>query len=710
MFYGTFEKILYKYYENTDDTSKEFFSEILLSAGLEENDRHLLFNASDAVFSKFRSGSLDIYDKILRCYKRPDIRELVAPYFQDNFTNHIGVERVANLLRDFTDLIFSDLDIAYDQKKNFEKLANPEMLNDFLSEVFIYAIKQKSKSKRDIKFSFDNPPFKKNDFFIGRRDEIKEIHDNFHKGIRIQTISGMSGTGKTQIALEYAYYFAGEYDVICWMDADNSDTMRNSVKSFLRGRNCSLKNEGAEFECDAFLNWFNNASESWLLIYDNAVYVTKNECEELQKYMPKNNKAGNILLTTICDEPYDDEPLINIDVFAEHTAKEFLYRRTKIVDDKGAADLAERLGYLPLALEQAGAHISKEKINYAEYLSLLEKHGLKIFGDEYTKKVKHYKYTLLTTWAISIEKIELSMSAKHLLGLCSYFSPDAIDFSLFVEEAESLKTAFEIIEKGEGLKLENEKLINLLEGALNEESSFIIKNKIPYFISNDLIKILNNELDRNKLIQDLVEYSLIKYDNGMIYIHRLLQEIIRERIGNSYDHIKFCLQLLDLINSRMLGNRNFEYLIRNIPHIMSIMHHASLILKDYEFGHLSIIKDTMFNFAEICMKYVDRDLMTKLFTLSLSYCHEEYYKQKDHFDDINIIESMCKKLEAVFSKSVFWPEKYGTKPVEFNASFRITEDTLSVELKPQKPNAHSIILITSSNEQEAFDIINGYNE
>ena len=52
---------------------------------------------------------------------------------------------------------------------------------------------------------------------------------------------------------------------------------------------------------------------------------------------------------------------------------DFLLKRTENDDRKGAADLAQELGDLPLALEQAGAYIKDSGISFSDYEARLKK-------------------------------------------------------------------------------------------------------------------------------------------------------------------------------------------------------------------------------------------------------------------------------------------------------------------------------------------------
>ena len=62
---------------------------------------------------------------------------------------------------------------------------------------------------------------------------------------------------------------------------------------------------------------------------------------------------------------------IPVDVFTKEQAAEYLAERTGLADEPGAAQVAEELGCLPLALAQAAAVIAGQRLDYATYLRRL---------------------------------------------------------------------------------------------------------------------------------------------------------------------------------------------------------------------------------------------------------------------------------------------------------------------------------------------------
>ena len=371
-----------------------------------------------------------------------------------------------------------------------------------------------------VKFPFNNLPYEHNACFTGRDDEIKKIHDNFHNGIRIQTIYGMSGTGKTQIASEYAHCFAEEYDVVWWIDAETPATMYTAINLFLQSEKCLTETGSSEVDRGMFLSWFDK-HDSWLLIYDNATYTTSEECEILQKHLPKNSAIGNVLLTTSCNTPYFGEPMISVKSFSESEAVDFLQRRTKKCVDENASALVQNLGCLPLALEQAGAFIS-EKLNgdYEAYLKLWLKYGIATFDS--TDKARNHKSTVTSTLRITMDKLQIP-GAIEIINLCAYLSPDGIDTALFYAYA-----------------------------CMGEEN----------LLSKATVDHIADELMLGQIIDALTKYSLCtceptvyRFDTRHVHykhfrnikrfhFHRLVQDVIRERIGNDLHYLYACIDML----------------------------------------------------------------------------------------------------------------------------------------------------------------------
>jgi hypothetical protein len=77
-----------------------------------------------------------------------------------------------------------------------------------------------------------NVPIERNPYFTGRSELLEAMHQRLAQGSTAaltQAIQGLGGVGKTQIALEYAYRHASDYDGVWWLRAEEPATQGKSI-------------------------------------------------------------------------------------------------------------------------------------------------------------------------------------------------------------------------------------------------------------------------------------------------------------------------------------------------------------------------------------------------------------------------------------------------------------------------------------------------
>ncbi len=411
-------------------------------------------------------------------------------------------------------IIYIDL-FGVDEKEAIKKLLNA--LSDTVNPRNKPGFPGTAKPKFPGQLPYNNLPFIKNIHFTGRNDIINKIKDKFqniHDLSIAQAISGLGGIGKTQIALEYAYRFAHNYDLIWWINAENTQSVIKDFTDFALGQGLIAKEQAEEsIIINIVINWM-DSHEKWLFIYDNI-----ENYKEIESYLPKNNR-GNILMTSRNTHFHIGEK-IDVEVFGENESMEFLEKRTNIIDKDTSSELAKRLGFLPLALEQAAAYIKENGKTYKDYLKLLDDYGLDVFDED--GYITDYTKPVTATWNISIDKVNME-SAKQILYLFSYFAPEDIELALFVKCSEMLPEP--------------------------------LKNEI------------DNRLKQNKIVSELAKYSLIAIKDNKINIHRLLQEVIRKSIQGNTQWLHYCFEMVEKTSDYDNSRAKF---LKDVPHTISVL-------------------------------------------------------------------------------------------------------------------------------------------
>ncbi|HZR39444.1 MAG TPA: TIR domain-containing protein, partial [Ktedonobacteraceae bacterium] len=142
-----------------------------------------------------------------------------------------------------------------------------------------------------------NIPYSRNPFFLGRDNELARLRSHLQAGqatalSQPQAISGLGGIGKTQLALEYAYRYHQDYQIVLWARAENNEALISSyvtIASLLRLPEREAQEQ--DIMVQAVKIWL-QTHRGWLLILDNA-----DELALLPNFLP-STPGGHLLLTT----------------------------------------------------------------------------------------------------------------------------------------------------------------------------------------------------------------------------------------------------------------------------------------------------------------------------------------------------------------------------------------------------------------------------
>ncbi len=289
--------------------------------------------------------------------------------------------------------------------------------------------------------------------FTGRNDQLRKLSNEFsgsNQQILIQQapqITGTGGVGKSQLAIEFIYRLLEERKVttVVWLNADTSlsDQLNSEFIQLARALSIDTTLLDKPGLIHAVYRVLNNYPHV-LVVLDSATNYS-----DVQSYMPSTNSPLRFLVTTRDDQVWSNQfAQIPLGVFSLPEAVEYIKRvfSDRVVDDKDAELLANKMGCFPLALAQATGYILTRNIDIPSYISIFDqkKYNRVKLLDKPVIATDIHQETLWLTVNMSFEQLEDPL-AQSLLARLAYFAPEAPILSDFISHCTSPDRSAEII-------------------------------------------------------------------------------------------------------------------------------------------------------------------------------------------------------------------------------------------------------------------------
>ncbi|MFJ7042260.1 tetratricopeptide repeat protein [Streptomyces sp. NPDC101112] len=272
--------------------------------------------------------------------------------------------------------------------------------------------------------------------FIGREAELSALRDSLTGGgsaavvqpqrTPAQTISGLGGVGKSALALHYATRYRSHYTLVWWITADSPESILTSLAGITQ-RLCPQAAQKLEPDQRAAwaITWL-QAHPDWLLIFDNV-----ENPEHLGPYLGTLSGGHHLATSRRATGWQALAPVVSLGLLPPDEATDLLCTiafQGAAVDSQqreAAKRLAHDLGYLPLALEQAGAYAHRTGIDLDTYRA-----HLALVLDE-NRDAPSPEQTISRIWDHTLNAItDRDPLAVTLLQAMAWLAPDNIPRTL----------------------------------------------------------------------------------------------------------------------------------------------------------------------------------------------------------------------------------------------------------------------------------------
>ncbi|KAL8672095.1 MAG: hypothetical protein Q9168_003427 [Polycauliona sp. 1 TL-2023] len=284
---------------------------------------------------------------------------------------------------------------------------------------------------------------------IDRQFSDYEYEDGVHK---IVVLLGMGGQGKSRLALDFARRVSVESQstLVLWVNATTRQSVTRSFEDIADHWNGRKRRF---IDAESRIKYVNEvlAERKWLMVFDN--YDHPDQFTDICSFIPPGD--GSVLLTSRhCDAGLLGKA-VQLSGMDEGEGLELLRLRTEQNLDEpsnreAAIKVLQTLGYLPLAVDQAGAYIRQQTLPLRLFLQIYEDKKQMILNQkhiywDYKKKLDgeskaETPVDVMTTWELSIQQVGSTHVTRgvveHVLTIAAFLGHIEISESLFKEYAQ----------------------------------------------------------------------------------------------------------------------------------------------------------------------------------------------------------------------------------------------------------------------------------
>jgi Tetratricopeptide repeat len=259
----------------------------------------------------------------------------------------------------------------------------------------------------------------------GREDLLAELDARLSasegQGPRMVALSGLGGTGKTSVALEYAHRHLAEVGIAWQFPAEDPAVLAAQFGELAAqlGAGGLLDTRDPVASVHGMLASY---PRPWLLVFDNAP-----DRASVAAFLPPGG-PGRVLITSQ-NPNWPPRQALDVPVLGVGVAAGFLVNRTGDPDQSAAAELAGELGGLPLALEQAAAYIRATGTTLAGYLSLFRDRRADLLA---RGEAAGHPASVAATLGLSLSQLGDETPAVGLARLLACLAPEPVPLGLLL--------------------------------------------------------------------------------------------------------------------------------------------------------------------------------------------------------------------------------------------------------------------------------------
>ena len=326
-------------------------------------------------------------------------------------------------------------------------------------------------------------------FLAGREGLLAELDARLaggpgRPGPRVAVLCGLGGAGKTSVAIEYAHRHLAEV-AVCWQFPAEDPAVLAAEFGVLAAQLGAREVVDPRDPVASVHAVLARQQAGWLVVFDNTP-----DRAAVERFVPPAG-PGRVLITTQ-NQHWPLGQALDVPVLDLEVAADFLVKRTGDPDRASARELADRLGGLPLALEQAAAYMQATGTTLARYLPLFRARQADLLA---RGQASGHPADVAVTLGLALSRLaEDAPSAAGLVRLLAFMAPEPVPLNLLLTD-----------ERAAGL--------------LGPEAAA------------EVGPLLGDPVAAGDAMAALRRYSLVTpAGDGLVLVHRLVQAITRAQL------------------------------------------------------------------------------------------------------------------------------------------------------------------------------------
>jgi len=295
--------------------------------------------------------------------------------------------------------------------------------------------------------------------FTGRTEALASIAQALETrqgSVVTQSISGLGGVGKTQLAAQYAQLASQNavcdgkplnYQAMIWLNAERSLDLQFIVLAETWGGLEKAKTEEAIAAVYRYLR-----DKRTLIVFDNAIDSVsiapflppnkKSHLDRLKGALSARSRRNFHILITSRNPNWGQIPSLTLNGFSSQEAIAFVRTRLPAASEADIQILVDTVSNLPLTLSQAVAYIAEGHCSLQAYPQQFALHQLSL--GQAVSAQSAAEQTVLTTFLLTFVRLKQTYPVVVLiLNTCAYLAPENIS-TAWLEEEESILGQFSL--------------------------------------------------------------------------------------------------------------------------------------------------------------------------------------------------------------------------------------------------------------------------